>query len=43
MFIQMLKVVFHDAVNSDAERITLLNDALTPAIQKGISRALLTR
>ncbi|XP_057368282.1 uncharacterized protein LOC130689298 [Daphnia carinata] len=40
MFIQMFKVFVHDAVNSDAERIAHLHDALTQAIRKDIGEAL---
>jgi hypothetical protein len=41
MFIQMFKIFAHDTVNSDAERIAHLHDALTPEIRKNIGGALL--
>jgi hypothetical protein len=41
MFIQMFKIIIHDAVNSYAERIAHLQDDLTPEIRKNIGGALL--
>jgi hypothetical protein len=41
MFIQMLKIFVPDAVNSAAERIAHLHDALIPEIRKNIGGTLL--
>lgn len=41
MFIQMFKIFIHDALNSNAERIAHLHEALTPDIQRNIGGTLL--